>query len=189
MWKPDWKVHFLVLLLWVIEQPSPIAAYDGQVQGRRASTDKSSEQILRSFLQSYFRSKHLADDKTRYTYAFAPLNSTESSSVIVYVTGPAWCGSGGCTAFVLARDHSAYKVITKITIVRPPIRVLSSSTNGWRDIGVWVQGGGQSGYEARLSFNGKTYPTNPSRPPAQRSNGKAAGEVLIQASEGHLLYP
>jgi hypothetical protein len=43
-----------------------------------------------------------------------------------------------------------------------------------------VQGGGiQPGYEAKLSFNGKTYPKNPSVPPAQRLTQQAVGKVVV----------
>jgi hypothetical protein len=43
-----------------------------------------------------------------------------------------------------------------------------------------VRGGGiQNGYEAVLAFNGKAYPSNPTVPPAQKSDGKAAGKVVV----------
>ena len=42
------------------------------------------------------------------------------------------------------------------------------------------QGGGiQPGYEAELRFDGKTYPANPSVPPARPLKGKPEGEMLI----------
>jgi hypothetical protein len=58
--------------------------------------------------------------------------------------------------------------------------VLNTKSNGWHDISVVVAGGGiQPGYEAVLSFDGKTYPSNPSTPPARRLDGKAEGEIVI----------
>ena len=81
---------------------------------------------------------------------------------------------------VLARDGNTYRVVTRTTITRPPIRVLSTRSNGWHDIAVWVQGGGsQQGYEAELSFDGKSYPANPSVPPARRLSGETDSEVAV----------
>ena len=43
-----------------------------------------------------------------------------------------------------------------------------------------MQGGGiQPGYEAKLSFNGKTYPKNPSAAPAQRLTQQAVGKIVV----------
>jgi hypothetical protein len=48
-----------------------------------------------------------------------------------------------------------------------------------------LQGGGiQPGYEAELRFDGKTYPENPSTPPAMHSPENARGEILIASTEG-----
>ena len=78
---------------------------------------------------------------------------------------------------VLTPEGASYRVVTKIRITRPPIRVLATSSHGWHDIGVWVQGGGiQRGYEAKLQFDGKTYPSNPSSPPALPVAGKVGSE-------------
>jgi hypothetical protein len=53
-----------------------------------------------------------------------------------------------------------------------------------------VQGGGiQPGYEARLQVDGKTYPSNPSIPPALPEAGKVEGKVVITPlQEGILLF-
>ena len=91
-----------------------------------------------------------------------------------------WCGTGGCTTLILAPRDSGYELVTKITITRRPIRVLDSKTNGWRDLSVIVGGGGISPYEAKLPFDGKTYPSNPSMPPALRIDAETAGKVVLQ---------
>src|SRR5437763_13772221 len=96
-----------------------------------------------------------------------------------------WCGIGGCKTLILARDGTSWRVVATITITMLPIGVLQTTSNGWHSMGVWVQGGGiQSGYEAELRFDGKTYPRNPSTPPARRLVGNAEGEVVIPSSLG-----
>ncbi len=100
-----------------------------------------------------------------------------SEEVIVYVSGQGWCGSGGCTMLILEPFGASFKVIGRVTIVQLPIRLLHSMSHGHPDIGVVVQGGGiLSGYEAVLSFNGKSYRREslyPSRAESRRSSRKS----------------
>lgn len=132
----------------------------------------------------------LDDDRSaRYLLAFRDLNGDGTPEAIVYLIG-SWCGSGGCSMFILTPKGSSWRIVTNIRITRPPIYVLSDKSKGWHSIGVWVQGGGiQPGYEAELRFNGKTYPTNPSMPPARRLEGKPMGDVVIPSvQDAKLLY-
>ena len=161
-------------------------------EGQPASSPPAAEDSLRRFLAAYVRNAHLPDDKTtRYSYAFVDLNGDGKNEVIVHLQGRWWCGTGGCPTLVLASEDASYRVITKILITRPPIKVLTTLSRGWRNISVWVQGGGvEPGYTADLPFDGRTYPMNPSMPPARRLIGEAAGQVVISSSEdGKLLYP
>src|SRR5436190_1567725 len=116
---------------------------------------------------------------------------TKKNEAIVYLMGGEWCGSGGCTMLILASEASSFRVVTKITITRPPIRVLSSTSHGWHSIGVWVAGGRiEPAFEAELSFDGKSYPGNPSVPPARRLAAQVAGNVVIPSSQaGMPLFP
>lgn len=146
---------------------------------------------LRSFLQERLKGPSgEADQTTRYQYAFVDLDGKGKREVVVFVTGNGWCGSGGCTTFVLAAQASSYRVVTRIPISRLPIRLLATRSNGWRDLTVGVKGGGiLSGYESALPFDGNSYPTNPSLPPARRLEGTETGETVLPAGgEGILLY-
>ena len=163
-----------------------------QAQQQPAASSSTSENALRSFLQDYLRMPPLDDDKTtRYFSAFIDLNGDGTEECVVYVTGQRWCGSGGCTMLVLERKDSLFRVVTRTTITRPPIRVLAKKANGWRNLAVWVQGGGiQPGYEGELRFDGNTYPSNPSTAPARRASWKAPGEIVIASPRGGTpLYP
>ncbi|MGA8087746.1 MAG: hypothetical protein WCA10_10590 [Terracidiphilus sp.] len=113
-------------------------------------------------------------------------NEGKGEEDIVYVTGQGWCGSGGCTMLILQPTESAFKVLGRVTIVQLPIRLLPSLNYGHPDIGVRVQGGGiLPGYEAVLSFDGKTYPGNPSVPPARKTTA-ARGKVIIANNENSM---
>jgi hypothetical protein len=142
---------------------------------KQAEVSAQAKRSLRVFLRTFD-----GDLEDRFLAAFADLNNDGRPEAIVYLTSNDWCGSGGCTMLILVPDGDSWRLLTKIPITRPPIRLLRTRSNGWRDIGVWVQGGGiQPGYQAELRFDGKTYPSNPSMPPARPLAGQAEGEMLI----------
>ena len=155
-----------------------------KAQGTSDEPLSTQQESLKRFLQSLDKSK-----STRYIVAFRDINDDGIPEAIVYLIGRNWCGSGGCNTLVLARDGTSWRIVATITITRPPIRVLPDTSNGWHSIGVWVQGGGiQPGYEVELRFDGKTYPKNPSVPPARRLE-KSTGEIVIPSAEnGTPLY-
>ena len=145
----------------------------------KAQAPDPNEESIRKFFQTR------DDDKsTQYLAAFRDLNGDGIPEAIVYLIGRQWCGSGGCPLFILQKRGESWKTVTSTTITNPPIRVLDRKLNGWHSLGVWVQGGGiQPGYEAELRFNGKTYPRNPSVPPARRAAKDLAGEVVIKDAD------
>ena len=146
---------------------------------RKQSAPSELVELLRKFVETRDKNK-----TTRYIAAFSDLNGDGIPEAIVYLGPGHWCGSGGCNTLILARDKSSWKIVTNMTVTRPPIRVLKDSTNGWRDITVWVEGGGiHPGYEALLRFDGHSYPSNPTVAPAQRLEGEAEGEVVISPTQ------
>lgn len=167
-----------------------ILLVNGQAQDYQRSAVSEQQESLKAFLQRYASSSSLANYKaTRYLVALTQLNSTGPGEAIVYLSGDGWCGSGGCTTLILSRDGVSWKVVSRITITWPPIRVLGDSTNGWHSIAVWVRGGGiRPGYEAELAFDGKSYPANPSVAPARPTAGQVAGEIAIPSEEGTPLF-
>ncbi|MBF0871812.1 hypothetical protein [Gluconobacter japonicus] len=133
---------------------------------------------------AFIRDRHL----TRYSVALSDLNGDKQSEALIYAmattvgNGQAdLCGSGGCTLYVLSLTPTGYRLVTSISVTRPPIRVLSSTTHGWHDLGVSVAGGGITArYEARLRFDGHRYPSNPTVPPETRATGKI-GKIIIES--------
>lgn len=156
-----------------------------------AAPPSTAEDPLKTFLRSYLAAPPRYEDKTtRYSAAFVDLAGHGKQEVIVYVSGEMWCGSGGCHTLILAPKGSSYRVVTETTITWLPVRVLKSTSHGWRNIGVHVAGGGVDGHEAELRFDGTTYSSSPTVPPARPLSAGATGEVVLSGSEGGtLLYP
>jgi hypothetical protein len=136
---------------------------------------------LESFLIQYlFGPPDVFDRTAAYSAASVNLDADAEPEIIVYLTGRTLCGSGGCTTLILDPDGATYRILGDLTISRPPIRVLRSTSKGLHDIGVWLQGGGiLPGYEALLPFDGKQYPRNPTVAPARRLRSSVAGRTVI----------
>lgn len=157
----------------------------------RAEVHSVASNRLREFLRKYVdKTAQNAAVGTYYTSADVDLNGDGKNEVIVYLTGNAWCGSGGCTVLILALTDSSFDVVGTTTVVRLPIRVSPKKSHGWDDIIVRVQGGGIThAYDAVLPFNGKTYPHNPTVPPAVPAKGAKQGRVVIPlGAKGVPLY-
>ncbi len=153
---------------------------------RPKAAPSAMEASLRRFLQTY-----TADETTKYCVSFRDLSGDGTPEVIVHLMGRWWCGSGGCLTLIMARDGDSWRVVTKITITRAPIRVLRNTSNGWHNISVWVGGGGViPGYEAELCFDGTSDPTNPSIPPARPLKRRPLGRVVMSLRcAATALYP
>jgi hypothetical protein len=135
---------------------------------------------------------------TKYLYAFVSLHGEDKRQVLVYLVGNSWCGTSGCTTLVLEEEGVSYRVVSRLPGTRLPIRVLASRSDGWHDLGVWIQWGfhledgktvANAGYESLLTFDGQSYPANSSLPPARHSEN-APGETIFSSSDnGTPLYP
>lgn len=90
----------------------------------------------------------------RFTLAEHDLNADGRPELFVGLTGPYFCGSGGCSWLLLR--HTGTR-ITRFTVSRYPVLVGTTRTNGWCDLLV----SSSAGYH-RLKFDGMKYPANPS---------------------------
>jgi hypothetical protein len=109
---------------------------------------------------------------------FADLNEDGILDALVILTGPYWCGTGGCTMLVFQGENKSFNFVSSSTLVRPPVTVSNNKTKGWRDLVLTVSGGGMSAKTIALKFDGKKYPHNPSVQPALPA-GAAARDVVL----------
>ncbi len=117
-----------------------------------------------------------------YFSAKVDLDDDQVSEWIVHLAGPSVCGTGGCSTLVFTEVDGALKLLTRISVTRPPIVIAESMTNGWRDLIVRVAGGSiLPGHDARLRYDGSTYPSNATVEPAEPLSDKGKGVVVIPA--------
>jgi len=106
----------------------------------------------------------------------------EKKEALIYLTGDGWCGSGGCTLLIVKQTDAGFKIVSRIPATRTPIMLLKSKSHGWRNIGVFLQGGRLvEGYEAELRFNGAKY-RYPPMPPRVSHRERVTAEIVFGSS-------
>ena len=172
------RLRFLVLLA--------LASFPACASGEQ--TPAGLEDALESLLAG-------SPGPIHYFYAPVDLDGQEPPELIVHVVGPMVCGTGGCNTMVFKQEEQGLRLVTTISVTRPPIVVAESSTHGWRDLVVQVSGGGiVAGHSVRLRYDGRSYPANPTLESARlvrEVEGEVEGEVAIPRfdsfTEGNVL--
>ncbi len=115
---------------------------------------------------------------------WADVNSDERPDALVYLDGPAWCGSGGCTVLVMeaigeedAAVLGPFRPAAEISLMHGPVTVAPTAVDGWRDL---VVEDGQ-GVWRRLRFDGETYPFSPAD--GERLNTPPTGGTVLFADD------
>ncbi len=134
---------------------SPAAAQTGDTAGV--------ERFLRAEVE---------DREARYAVAFVDLNRDGRNEAIVHLLSRSMCGSGGCVTYVLTPARGGYRSVGRMTVSRTPVRLLATSSHGWRDLSVAYSGGGMRPGAGRMRFNGTRYPGNPTVAPAASPAGR-----------------
>ncbi|QHE50745.1 hypothetical protein [Pontibacillus sp. HMF3514] len=101
-------------------------------------------------------------DQITYYYNRIDLNDDQVPETFVFLVGPYVCGTGGCSGLIFTQD---YDLISKFSLVRNPVIIRKKKTNGWKNIVMYVAGGGMEPRYKELKFNGNAYPLNPSIQP------------------------
>lgn len=112
-------------------------------------------------LKLLHRQYTLPGQETRYLSGSVDLNGDHRPELIIHVVGPMACGTGGCPTWVFTPKGNRYSQVASISVTNPPIRAAASISKGWRNLIVHIGGGGAKPADIELSFNGRSYPSNP----------------------------
>ncbi len=140
--------------------PDPSDTIPASRYGENTSS-KITAEIVRTSLNSLFKddlSKGLIDSfSRRFIFFEYDLNSDGQKEIFTGLTGSYFCGTGGCTFYIL---DAKGVTVSKFTVSDYPIVIDNNITKGWKDL--FIQTGGK--YHI-VKFDGKKYPSNPSLQP------------------------
>lgn len=115
----------------------------------------------------------------RYQDASIDLNDDGRPELVVHVVGTTSCGSGGCQTLIFTPSGSGHRLVSSISVTRPPIKASTTRTAGWRNLIVHISGGGAKPRDVELLFDGKGYPTNPTVVGPQVKPAAPGGDLVI----------
>lgn len=121
------------------------------------NSNEETAEIISAFLKKLLKDDLAAmtEDQREFQYEEVDLNNDGIKEYLVGFENSYFCGSGGCTYYLLHNDGT---IITIFTVSETPfIAMVSSKSNGWRDLLVKSDGSLR-----HLKYNGTTYPSNPS---------------------------
>ncbi len=98
-----------------------------------------------------------------YAVGFSDLNDDHHAEAVVHLAGPNFCGSGGCTTFVMTETEAGWLTVGRMTAGRLPIYRLPMHHDGWFDLGVYVSGGGIQPAVRGVRFDRGSYRSNPTK--------------------------
>jgi len=126
-------------------------------------------------------------DDVRYFDARVDLDGDGRDEALVFLAGPMVCGTGGCPLLVFTPEGEGYRLVTQVSVVRLPVRLSPRSDHGWRNLIVYVAGGGAVAGDVELAFDGQGYPDNATVEPARSVQDLAGTEILIPQFESYRL--
>ncbi|SKC76680.1 hypothetical protein [Maledivibacter halophilus] len=115
----------------------------------------------------------------RYYYNKVDLNEDGSPEVFVYLVGFPLCGTGGCSAAIFKQEEGEYNLLARFSLVNNPVIISDSKTKGYRDIIMYVSGGGIESFFALIKYDGMAYPSNPSIQPKVEPGTKVRGIAIV----------
>jgi len=115
--------------------------------------------------------------------AWLDLNGDGRQDALVLLENPLYfCGTGGCTMLVFKGTPSGFEFVSSSSLIRGPLLVSETTTQGWRDLIVEVSGGGMPAKRVAMKFTGNKYPSNPSMLPALPKDQPVRGTKIFQGN-------
>lgn len=121
-----------------------------------SSTNDSTLKVIRKSLNRIFADElnRISKEDKVFTYSNIDLNDDGQPEILVGLMSSYFCGSGGCTAYLLSNEGI---LISKFTVSDYPFLVSPLRSLGWNNL-ITRSGG----HYRTLQWNGRKYPSNPS---------------------------
>ncbi len=97
---------------------------------------------LAAYIIEYYGIPEEYQSETRYYYNYMDLNEDGTQELFVAVVGEYTSGSAGDNVLLLQEQEGAFLLLEAFTMVRTPVIISDSMTEGWHDLIFPVYGGG-----------------------------------------------
>lgn len=116
--------------------------------------------------------KFMKADEREFLLEAADLNGDGKDEYFIgFFTSFYFCGSGGCSVFLLDSDLG---LVTGFSVSGESIYILNDKTGGWSDLAIF-----SGGKYRHLKFSDAGYPENPSLCPAYTGKPENNGTVIF----------
>lgn len=115
--------------------------------------------------------ENLSLDDQRYDYAVVDLNDDGKYETMFTLINMDYCGSGGCTLFLLNSEGS---FMGRVTVMDVPVGIAKSKTNGWHNLYV-----SSKRQDVMLQFGEGEYTTNASMAKKVSKEAREAGTEQV----------
>lgn len=149
------------------------AAYNSNMDASAIIKTGLTENVFKSDLNS------IPADQRKFKYHSYDLNNDKKDEYLVAPIGNYYCGTGGCSFYILDTDG---KQLAGFTVSDFPVYVAATSTEGWSDLIITSDG---KNHHIKMK-NGK-YPSNPSVEPLHKADLPDTTPKLLNIYEG--AYP
>jgi hypothetical protein len=140
-----------------MEDPDPTDTIPAGQYGINSSNPETAKLVALT-LQDRFKddiAKNIIDETSRKFIFFEyDLNDDGKKEIFVGLTGGYFCGSGGCTQYILDNQGA---ILNTFTVSDYPVVIDNNKTKEWKDLFILSKGK----YHI-VKFDGKKYPSNPS---------------------------
>lgn len=137
--------------------PDPTDSIPADQYGINSSNPETAN-LVKLTLKDHFKddlAKNIIDENSRKFIFFEyDLNEDGKKEIFVGLTGGYFCGTGGCTQYILDNQGT---ILSTFSVSDYPVVIDTNKTKGWKDL--FILSGGK--YHI-VKFDGKKYPSNPS---------------------------
>ena len=107
----------------------------------KAFGSEKNEWVFKEALGAYLKGQGYKIDKSGYEMELVDLSGDGKKDALVLLTGPEWCGTGGCTLLVFEGEPGGKaRFVSDTTLVTGPITISQETTNGWHELVIRVVG-------------------------------------------------
>ena len=119
---------------------------------------------------------------TGFDYVRYDLNDDGRRDALVYLKSPYgyWCGTHGCALLIFRAHDEHFSLINAVQPIRTPVHISTLKTKGWKNLVVRVSGRADKAKDVAMQFDGRQYPTDPSKlPPFPKKNYNGYTRVFM----------